>query len=152
MPMADVQGWRQLQISRRAAGEQAPDELVPGPTNWSAPRCGTRNEALGSVEDIVISPQTGKIAYLVIAEGGIFGFDEKYVTQYPGRGLQDIPEREAARTWHHQGRLWGAGSRVSKDQFAITRPLRPAESESGCLLEDAPLGQRQRLNPTERAE
>ncbi len=78
MPIVDMPGWRNREI-----GDAQPvtskdtsfrsDELLG--TDVRNPQ----NQALGSVDDLVMSPQTDKIAYLVIGRGGIFGIDEKYV-------------------------------------------------------------------------
>lgn len=78
VPMADVPAWQRQEI---AAAKPVTDTNI---SFRSDQLLGTSvhnslNEGLGSVEDLVMSPKTGKIAYLVIGRGGVFGIDEKYV-------------------------------------------------------------------------
>jgi sporulation protein YlmC with PRC-barrel domain len=74
----DEPGWQQKQIAaaQPVTAEHASfrsDQLLD-----TAVR-STKDEDLGSIQDLAMSPKTGKIAYLVVARGGLFGFDKKYV-------------------------------------------------------------------------
>jgi sporulation protein YlmC with PRC-barrel domain len=77
-PRVGEQHWRQEEIAgampvTNNSNSFRSDQLLGTDVRTS------QNEALGSVDDLVMSPQTGKIAYLVVARGGIFGIGEKYV-------------------------------------------------------------------------
>ncbi len=76
--MGDGPNWQQQQVAAAlpVTGANAAfrsDQLLD--TEVYNPQ----NESLGTVHDIVMSPKDGKIAYLVIARGGLFGIDEKFV-------------------------------------------------------------------------
>jgi sporulation protein YlmC with PRC-barrel domain len=76
--IVDMPGWRQQLIATAQPVTSSntsfqSDQLLG--TDVRTPH----NEALGSIDDIVMRPQTGEIANLVIARGGIFGIGEKYV-------------------------------------------------------------------------
>jgi len=75
---ADVPRWRSEQISAALPVTDSnsalrSDQLIG--TDVVNPR----GEDLGSVEDIVLSPTKGTIAFLVIGRGGVLGIDKKYV-------------------------------------------------------------------------
>jgi sporulation protein YlmC with PRC-barrel domain len=115
VPMAAMQSWRQQQIdaaqpvtSKNVSFRS--DELVGTDVR------NLQSEALGSVEDLVMSPQTGKIAYLVIAEGGIFGIDEIYVP-VPWEDFKISPNVKLL-VLNTAKSVLDAAPRVTKDQFA----------------------------------
>jgi hypothetical protein len=78
-PTANVPDWQQQQQIAAALPVTAKDTAFRSDQLVGTGVCDPKNEALGSVDDVALSPQTGKITYLVIARGGFLGFDEKYV-------------------------------------------------------------------------
>jgi len=83
-PKADLIGWRQHQLASAkpvATNDRAyrSDQLIG--TDVLNPN----GENLVSGFDLVTSPKTGKLSYLVVSRGGIFGIGEKFVPVPPGR-------------------------------------------------------------------
>ena len=75
---ADLPGWQQRQIAAAvpvigAGVSFRSDQLL------DADVVSPGDETLGSVHDLVLNPHTGKIAYLIISRGGLFGIDASYV-------------------------------------------------------------------------
>jgi sporulation protein YlmC with PRC-barrel domain len=78
VPRADLVGWKRQELAMAkpvTTSESAfrSDQLIGTDVLTS------KGEDLGSVSDLVTSPKTGKISYLIVGRGGIFGIGEKYV-------------------------------------------------------------------------
>jgi len=73
----DGQSWQQQIAAVRAVSETKvgfrSDRLLESDVR------NPQDETPGSIHDQIMSPQSGKIAYLVIGRGGVFGFDKKDV-------------------------------------------------------------------------
>lgn len=74
----DQPGWQRRQIAAALPltgkdnafrSDQLIDNDVVSPAD----------ETLGSVHDLVTNPQTGKVAYVIVSRGGLFGIDASYV-------------------------------------------------------------------------
>ncbi len=75
---ADMPGWRERQIAA-AVPVVGADSSFRSDQLLDADVVSPSNETLGSVHDLVLNPHTGKIAYLIISRGGLFGIDASYV-------------------------------------------------------------------------
>ena len=114
-PTADVPGWQQQQIAA-AQPVTAKNASFRSDQLIGIDVLNPQNTALGSVDDIVMSPQTGKIAYLIVARGGIFGIDEKYVA-VPWEDFKVTPTASLLVLDTTKSAM-EAGPLVSHDQFA----------------------------------
>ncbi|MEO6299658.1 MAG: PRC-barrel domain-containing protein, partial [Paracoccaceae bacterium] len=79
MKMTDVPGWQLQQIAAAQPVASTTSAFRSDQLLGTDVR-NQQNEALGSIDDVATSPQTGKIAYLLVARGGwLFGIGEHYV-------------------------------------------------------------------------
>jgi len=113
----DVPAWQQRQIAAAqpvtaTTTSFRSDELLG--TDVRDPQ----NNALGSIDDLVMSPKTGEIAYLVIGRGGLFGIGEKY-TPVPWDAFKVTPTASLF-VLDTTKAVMDAAAQVSSDQFAAS--------------------------------
>jgi hypothetical protein len=86
---ADQPDWRQRQIAA-AQSVTSKDVSVRSDQLLDSDVVNPGNDSLGSVHDLVSNPHTGKIAYVILSRGGLFGIDASY-TPVPWSDFKAAP-------------------------------------------------------------
>ena len=112
----DLPGWRQRQIAAAVPVNGSniafrSDELLG--VEVQSPD----GAALGSVDDLALNPETGKLGYLVIARGGFFGFDETRIP-IPWDDFKATPNADLL-VLDTTKSLLDAAPHVSKNAFTV---------------------------------
>jgi sporulation protein YlmC with PRC-barrel domain len=111
---SNVTGWRQQQIKAAKPVTQLStafraDDLVGTDVRNS------QDQQLGSVDDVVLDPQSGKISYVVLSRGGFLGIGEDYIA-VPWKDLQATPNMNTLVLNTTQDAMNNAPN-VNPDQF-----------------------------------
>ena len=114
-PETDIRSWRTQQIGA-AQPVTVKDSAFRSDELLGTDVRNAQGDALGSVNDIVMSPQMSKVVYLVIGQGGIFGIDEKYVP-IPWEDFKVTPSGNLLVLDTTKATM-EAAPQVTKDQFA----------------------------------
>jgi sporulation protein YlmC with PRC-barrel domain len=112
---SDKTGWQNhlLAAAQPVSASTAPfrsDQLIG--TDVITPH----NESLGTVDDIVVSPRSGKVIYLVISHGGPLGIAKEYVP-VPWEDFKVTPGATLMVLDSSRNTL-DAGPQVKQDQFS----------------------------------
>ncbi|BBK35942.1 hypothetical protein STAQ_10200 [Allostella sp. ATCC 35155] len=85
-----ITSWRRERIvSARPVGEVTPNLINLGEVTGTEVR-NLQDEELGTVEDLVLDPQSGNIHYVIVSSGGILGIGEDMVP-VPWKSLRATP-------------------------------------------------------------
>jgi len=112
---SDKNGWQNylLAAAQPVASSTAPvrsDQLIG--TDVVTPH----NESLGTVDDIVVSPRSGKVTYLVISHRGLLGIDKQYIP-VPWEDFKVTPGATLMVLDSNRNTL-DASPQVKEDQFS----------------------------------
>jgi sporulation protein YlmC with PRC-barrel domain len=116
VPKSDKTGWQNhvLAAAQPVSASTTPfrsDQLIG--TDVVTPH----NESLGTVDDVVVSPRSGKVTYLVISHGGLLGIDKQYVP-VPLEDFKVTPGATLMVLDSNRNTL-DAGPRVKEEQFSV---------------------------------
>jgi sporulation protein YlmC with PRC-barrel domain len=84
----EVSGWRVQQLAAAVPVGELGNVRLDNVTGTDIRNL--QDENLGSVEDVVIDPQSGEIAYLIVARGGFLGIGQDHVA-VPWQRLKATP-------------------------------------------------------------